>query len=180
MKWNSYSDKIRHFRLTSSRGPSLGAIHTFSFHSESCHVRVLTFWIPYWVIKVWSHHCIHIWNSLCVEIFALFFCAGQQSHLPRNHYQHEVLRHGCSLPAMWQEEFSTLSQSSSFQINKKKKMEVVHHNKSLLGHAVFSWLISLGNYSSTASDLKTAGILYVNTVLLSALCFVSHDLPSDY
>lgn len=115
------------------------------------------------------------WN-LCFIFF--FFCAGQQSHLPRNHYQHEVLRSGSSLPAMWQEEFSTLSQSSSFQIN--KNVEVVHHNKSLKGHAVFSRLISLSNYSSTASDLKTAGILHVNTVLLSALCFVSHDLPSDY
>lgn len=140
---------------------------------------MLTFWITQLSIQgVVTSLFTHLEFPVCWNL-CFIFCTGQQSRLPRNHYQYEVLRHGCSLPAMWQEEFSTLSQSSSFQIN-KKKMEVVHHNKSLLGHAVFSWLISLGNYSATASDLKTAGILYVSTVLLSALCFVSHDLPSDY
>jgi hypothetical protein len=53
------------------------------------------------------------------------------------------------------------------------------YNKSLLGNVVFSWLISFTNHSSTASDLKAAGILYKNMGLLSWLCCCHPQLSSD-
>lgn len=106
---------------------------------------------------------IHFEFPMCWNV-CFILCRGQLYH----HYQHDARRRAHSLPAMWQEEFSTLSQSKSFQIN--KEMKVLHANKSLLGFAVFSWLISPSNHSSPASDLKAAGILSVNTCLLSALC----------
>lgn len=176
MKWNSYSDKIRHFRLTSSRGPSLGAIYTFSFHSEHCHVDFLNTTIEY---SRCGHITVYASGIPCVLKSLFYFL-----------YWTAIPSSKKSL-SVWSAEAWVLPPSyvtggifNTFTIqlisNKQKKMEVVLHNKSLLGHAVFSWLISLGNYSATASDLKTAGILYVNTVLLSALCFISHDLPSDY
>lgn len=98
------------------------------------------------------------------------FSFGQQSYLPNNLNQHDVLRRrgGHSPKVMCHEEISTLSQSGLFQINKKWKWFM--HNKSLLSCTVFSWLISFANHNFSAYDLSTAGILYKNMGSLSGLC----------